>query len=390
MTPANVKRPSASTRPPPLVQNLAARSGRHERERERLELGGRRLRALEDDAPVDGDAGLERQRDVEILAAHGHVGRGPLRRRVGRRRRAPPSDDRFDRVRARRDAGEHVRAVGARLSGQAAQARAREHLRLRAGRHEPDREELGKGAGRRADRPGDGRRRHELNRDVHAGALLAQAEGDRRRRADVGRAGMKDRRVVHARRLTDADGDGWPRRGRRGRGAGASRLQRLLHLVRRQLADVVVAPPRRDGWRDDHEIAARGQAVGAVLAAIVGHARAAGARRAERALAGHRVVAKLQHPHVHARHGPAAHVAHDAGDHAAARDRHREIRDRLAVFHDDGRARAVRPRRAVAGSEIGVLERLQLEPARRQAAKRERAAVVGGRRLTRRACARRS
>ena len=167
--------------------------------------------------------------------------------------------------------------------------------------------------------------------------------------------------------------------------AGAGRLQRLLHFVRRQLTNVVVASSRRRGRRDEHEIAAGRQAEGAVLAAIVRHARAAAARRAERALAGHGVVAKLQHPHVDARHRPAAHVAHDAGDDAAARDRHREIRDRLAVLHDDGRAGAVRPRRAVAGSQIGVLERLQLEPARRQTAKGERAAVVGRRRLARRA-----
>ena len=54
----------------------------------------------------------------------------------------------------------------------------------------------------------------------------------------------------------------------------------------------------------------------------------------------------------------------------------------LAVFHDDGRARTVRPRRAVAGSEIGVLERLQLVLAGWQAVKGECAAVVGGRGLT--------
>ena len=59
-----------------------------------------------------------------------------------------------------------------------------------------------------------------------------------------------------------------------------------------------------------------------------------------------------------------------------------DVGDRLAVFHDDGRAGAFGPRGAVAGREIGVLERLQLEPARRQTVKRERAGIVGRRGLT--------
>ena len=144
-----------------------------------------------------------------------------------------------------------------------------------------------------------------------------------------------------------------------------------------------VAAARPDGaaLADEHEIAAGRQAKRAVLAAIVRRADAAAARRAERALAGHGVVAKPQDPHVHARHGPASQVAHDAGDDAAMRDRHREIRDRVAVFDDDGRAGPVGPRRAVAASQIAVLERLQLEPASGQSAKNECAAVVGGRRL---------
>ena len=193
---------------------------------------------------------------------------------------------------------------------------------------------------------------------------------------------MKNRRVVHARRLTARRDGRWTARPRR---AAPERAACSACCTSSLVSCRIPSLPRPDGTarRDEHEIAAGRQAEGAVLTAIVRHARAADARRAERALAGHRVVAKLQDPHVHARHGPAAQVAHDAGDHAAAGDRHREIRDRLAVLDDDGRAGAVRPRRAVAGSEIGVLERLQLEPARRQTAKRERAAVVGGRRLTR-------
>ena len=239
----------------------------------------------------------------------------------------------------------------------------------------------GRSAGRRADRARDGRRRHELNRHIHAGALLAHGQFDRRCRADVGCAGMKDRCVVQSyrghrqRRLARLD--------RSGRSAGARRLHRLPHLARGQLPDVVVATPR-DGWHDDHEIPARGQAVGAVLAAIVGEARAAGAWRAERTLAGHRVIANLEHAHVQSRHRPPADVADDAGDHAAARDRHREILHGLAVLHDHRRARPVRPRRAVAGSQVRVLERLQLVLAGGQVVKRERAAVVGGRRLSRR------
>ena len=164
---------------------------------------------------------------------------------------------------------------------------------------------------------------------------------------------------------------------------GAGRLQCLPYLLRRQLPDRPVGPAV--GWRrrHEHEVGTRRQSVGAVFAAIVRQrAHVASARRHESALAGHPVIRQPQHAHAHAGDRPAARIEHRAGDHAAADDRHRDLRHGLAVFDDDGGAGAIGPRGAVAGAQPGGLERLQFETAGRQPAEAERAVVIGGGRLT--------
>ena len=270
--------------------------------------------------------------------------------------------------------------------------RHRSRHRVRAGRRHHELHGLRRDAVRHDDRAFDLRGADQLQLEVHAGALLATGERDRRGAARERRAGVVDRREPDRRvfaRRPRRSGAGRSSRARRADGtrAAGSRAARARGLLRggdrranlpvRHRANL--AGRRRSRCRRDDVVAGR-QAVEPVHAAVVGRLDAD--QRAER---GHERALALRHPvlhdaDAHAERRLPGFVEDPPGDHAAARERDVDVRELLAFADRHQRARPIGALGAVGHANVARLRRRHVVAIRRQASEAVPAGVVGGRR----------
>ena len=314
---------------PTCDPSAAKRDIEHAQVRRRREHG-----LLERDRARNLDPRLEPEHEIGlILAGDGDVRQVPQRRRGRERgggRSRARSGSRDERVLAGRDPRDRKLRRGHGRARQRDRAR-REHgvacVRLIGlARIQRDRRSRQRLTGVIDHRPGNGRRRHDLQREADVAVLLAGGHRHAGRRARAGDAGKVDGRVLH-----------WPpTRGRRAAWRLRPARLRVGHRERRADAN------RRGGRarprnRGDNVVAWR-QPVDAVHAAIV----------CERARGRRRVRSRVDCQHGHAGGRTTVVVRDRSGDHRARQQ-----------FEHDRRALPVQQRDRHAGPAPGPLRSVE-------------------------------